>query len=496
MVLSVNLCNFVEKVFFSKSGASTNIDLARIPLSKIKLDLVLTILVGLLTSNLNRIRIFKLPSVLLKFSYWLIDRLRLAVRKILPTEMWLEIKSLLPLQTINIAMGKIHIKEWQDARRKSPQHSVSRELKEGINLVGYFRAVKGIGEAAHSSAVALETAKIPYTINDYEFGVPVWQQIGVLPKSKYGTGFKFNANLIHVNPPQLPFLWNRYRREELATRYNIGVWYWELPDLPEEWQPAFGLVDEVWAATQFILDSISANAHIPVVKIPPCIHPIYDERLNRSDFNLPSDRFLFMCAYDVLSIQARKNPLGAVDAFKHAFPKNDSAVGLVIKVNNAAENPHEMRQLRNSIKGYSNCYIVMDVLDKPRFNSLLNVTNAYISLHRSEGFGLIPAEAMSLGKPVIMTRWSGNLDFMTPDNSCGVDYKLVLVNKRIGPYTAGQCWADPSIDHASFFMQKLVTDQKYYTSLSEQAKKTIQENYSPQQIGQKIKERMISVGLI
>ena len=397
---------------------------------------------------------------------------------------------------IHTRVGEIYVKEWQSARIKFPWHPGSQEIEEGVNLVGYFRAVKGISEAARSSALALANAGIPYTVNDYEFGIPAEQQVDSLPHSPHGAGFKFNTNLIHINPPQLPFLWNSFAQGDLTARYNIGVWYWELPELPDEWLPAFSLVDEVWAATQFVYDSVSAKSSVPVIKIPPCIHPIYDQQLKRTDFDLPADRFLFMCAYDVLSTQARKNPLGAVNAFKKAFPKNNLSVGLVIKVNNASENPHEVRQLNEHIAGYQNCYIIEDIFDKAKFNSLLNVVDAYVSLHRSEGFGLIPAEAMSFGKPVIMTRWSGNLDFMTANNSCGVDYKLIPVGEQAGPYLPGQFWADPDINHAAFLMQKLVTDRSYYAEISYHAKKTIQKDFSLDRIGQLIKDRLTNIGLI
>lgn len=432
----------------------------------------------------------------MKYLFQLINAIKLILRKIIPPGVWLEIRSRLSSQSFLAAMAKIYIKEWQTARMEATWQPDSCAFDGGVNIVGYLRAAKGISEAARSSAWALKSIGTPFSIVDYENGIPVSQQVEVLPDSPHGSGFQFNANLIHINPPQLPFLWNTYSKRDLTSRYNIGVWYWELPELPEEWLTAFGLVDEVWAATQFIFDSLSAKAPVPVKKIPPCIHPVYNPHLTRVDYGLPADRFLFMCAYDVLSIQARKNPLGAVEAFKRAFPQNNSSAGLVIKLNNAAENPQEVRQLHDHISGYSNCYIIEDVLVRPTFNSLLNVVDAYISLHRSEGFGLIPAEAMSFGKPVVMTRWSGNLDFMTPDNSCGVDYKLVPVSGQSGPYKPGQLWADPDIDHASFFMQKLVSDQKYYAKISEQAKKTIQNDFSPHHIGQLMQERMKEIGLI
>ena len=165
-------------------------------------------------------------------------------------------------------------------------------------------------------------------------------------------------------------------------------------------------------------------------------------------------------------------------------------------MNNAAENQREIKQLHAHINGYSNCYLIEDVFDRLKFNSLLNLVDTFISLHRSEGFGLIPAEAMSFGKPVIMTRWSGNVDFMTADNSCGVDYKLIPVNEWAGPYMPGQIWADPDINHAAFYMQKLFNDNNYYKQISAQAKKTIQDNFSPHAIGRLIKERMRAIGLI
>jgi glycosyltransferase involved in cell wall biosynthesis len=438
----------------------------------------------------------ELSEKLIKILYKIVNFAKSFLQKIIPTDAWPVLRRLLPSKIFYSRMENLLIREWQDAREELPWDPTLQEFQGGVNLIGYFRAVKGISEAARNSVLALEAAKIPYTVNDYEFGIPAWQQVDDLPHSQNGNGFKFNTNLIHINPPQLPFLWNIYKKSELTGRYNIGVWYWELPDLPQDWCSAFGIVDEVWAATQFIFDSVSVKSPVPVVKIPPCIHPIYDQRLNRSDFKLPADQFIFMCAYDVLSIQARKNPLGAVNAFKQAFQKNDSSVGLVIKVNNAAENPQEIKKLHALVDGFPNCYIIEDIFDKLKFNSLLNTIDAYISLHRSEGFGLIPAEAMSFGKPVVMTRWSGNLDFMTPINSCGVDYRLIPVNETSGPYLPGQFWADPDVDHASFLMQRLVSDKKYYTEISKQAQITIQEFFSPHHVGQLIKKRMLEIGLL
>jgi len=386
--------------------------------------------------------------------------------------------------------------EWRNARKKNPGIPGGMKYRPGINIVSYIRTAKGIAEAARSNILALQTTNIDYSILDYKVGIPTHQLTEVLPDSQYKGKFLFNTNLFHINPPQLPHLWETFNKTDLTGRYNIGVWYWELPEFPEEWCFAFSLVDEVWVASQFVMDSISAKSPVPVVKIPPCIHIDIDTYLKREDFNLPTDRFLFLCAYDVLSTQARKNPYGAIKAFKRAFPKNDSTVGLVIKVSNAQENPAEVKRLREEFQDDINVYFIEEILNRTSMNSLINLVDAFISLHRSEGFGLVPAEAMYLGKPVIMTRWSGNLEFMTQDNSCGVDYELLPIKERYGPYAPGQIWADPDLDQAAFYMQRLHTDTTYYAQISEQARKDIHSRFSPEVVGKLIQKRMTKIGLI
>jgi glycosyltransferase involved in cell wall biosynthesis len=346
-----------------------------------------------------------------------------------------------------------------------------------------LRAAKGISEAARGNLLALQAAAIPYSAIDYETDIPRYQQTEPTLKGINHAGFKFAANLIHVNAPELPYLWSSFGRHNLAGRFNIGVWYWELPDFPDQYCSAFSLVDEVWVGSQFVLESISAKSPVPVIKIPPCIHVVYDYGLQRSDFGLPADRFLFLCAYDVLSAQARKNPLATVEAFKRAFPRNDSSVGLVIKISSTREDPAAPKVLHDALSGYSNCYFIDKMLRRSAMNSLLSLTDAYVSLHRSEGFGLIAAEAMSLGKPVIMTRWSGNLDMMTSDNSCGVDYKLVPVGEGADPYAPYDFWAEPDVDHAAFFMRQLHSDREYYARISSQAASSVGDRFSPGVIG-------------
>ena len=397
---------------------------------------------------------------------------------------------------VSSGLAREALDKWARARDLKPFMHVKTGVDRGLNLVGYFRTVKGIGEAARSSVLALSTVHIPFSVVDFEYGIPKEQQVLAVPEGGGKTGFAFSTSVFHINPPQLPYAWWNYKRRDLVGRYGIGVWYWELPEIPKEWFSAFRLVDEVWVATQFVFDGVYPKSPVPVIKIPPCIQIAIDDNLDRSHFGLPEDSFLFMCAYDVFSVQERKNPQGAIRAFKKAFRREDSSVGMVVKVNNAAANSAEVRKLREEVAGWSNFYIIEDVFDKRKFNSLLNLVDSFVSLHRSEGFGLIPAEAMYLGKPVIMTRWSGNVDFITDDNSCGVDFRLVPIHSNAGPYQPGQFWAEPDEEQASDFMHRLRFDAEYTLRLAEQARLTIREKYSPETIGNLMRNRLQEIGLL
>src|SRR5205814_4759773 len=109
----------------------------------------------------------------------------------------------------------------------------------------------------------------------------------------------------------------------------------------------------------------------------------------------------------------------------------------------------------------------------------LALSDCFISLHRSEGFGLGPAEAMSLSKPVILTKWSGNTDYMTSDNSIGIDYELVPVAKEYGPYRPDQLWAEPDLDRAALWMKRLAEDQELARKIGRLGLETIKNEFSP-----------------
>ncbi|GGI46262.1 glycoside hydrolase [Paenibacillus marchantiophytorum] len=363
----------------------------------------------------------------------------------------------------------------------------------GVNLVGYSRAEMGIGESCRIAAKSLNAENIPFGIINFE-GTNSSRMSDTTWQHKEIKSPLYNVNIFHVNAEQMMEIYSSKGNEIFDNRYNIGYWHWELPDFPDEWIENFRFVDEVWVPSNFVLESISMKSPVPVVKIPHSIEVKIQSERTRQYFNLPEDPFLFLCMYDAHSYQERKNPEAAIIAFKMAFLPEDLSVGLVIKVNNSRSTPSEIKHLEEMIQDYRNIYLLKETYVRNDVNALLAVIDCFVSLHRSEGFGLGLAEAMYLGKAVIGTNWSSNIDFMKHDNSCLVDFKLINLGEDHGPYQSYQYWADPDVNHAAFYMRKLAEDKDFYDVIAQNGEKTIKEQFSPQAIGTLIRKRLKYIG--
>ncbi|MBN2982673.1 glycosyltransferase [Cohnella algarum] len=364
----------------------------------------------------------------------------------------------------------------------------------GINLVGFLRAELGLGESVRLAARSLEANRIPFGILDYKEVISEGMGDSTWVHKEMG-GPLYKVNVFHMNSDSLPHCHNYFGHDLWHNRFNIGVWHWELPEFPDELCEGFNYVQEIWAPTTYVQQIIAQKSRVPVVRIPHGIHVDFIPELNRDAFGLPHDRYLFFMMFDLQSTMARKNPQGVIDAFKMAFDKDDPRVGLVLKVNNSSLRPEDVEQIRPLIDGHSNIFLMDRLMNRIEVNSLINSTDCYVSLHRAEGFGLGLAEAMFLGKPVIGTNYSGNTDFMSPENSCLVDYTMVHVGDVwAGPYQAHQIWAEPDIAQAAGYMQQLAFNPEWRTALALRGQETIRTQFSPEVAGRMMKQRLKELG--
>jgi len=357
----------------------------------------------------------------------------------------------------------------------------------GVNLAGYFGSEKGVGEAGRAAVRALEAALIPYVLNNVVDSGSANIDSAL---STFSDDNPYSVNLIHINADQVPIFAAARGDEYFRGRYNIGCWFWELSQFPDEWHSSFRPFDEIWAASSFIQDSLARVSPIPVVRIPLALpaKPQIDHKLNRSDFGLPYDVFIFLFTFDFASVVERKNPVGLIEAFKMAFgDRND--VMLLLKVAHSENYPLEVDVLKTAACT-KNIRIVDRLLKRPEMNALFSMCDCFVSLHRSEGFGIPIAEAMLLEKPVIVTAYSANMDFTTPGNSFLVKYKLIEIDRDYGPYRKGWVWADPDIDHAAELMRYAYEHRDVCIETGRRAKQEILHIFHPEVVGRQILERL------
>jgi len=357
-----------------------------------------------------------------------------------------------------------------------------------VNVIGYARSEHGVGQSLRQFVSALDAASIPNSVVDFNKNNQTRTEDATLlnrivPEPLY------EINVLHINADQMPEA-ELSLPSHFLSRYNIGFWHWELPELPADYRGGFSRLNEVWVPSAFVQDAVSKCSPVPVVRMPHAIRFAVTERACRSYFKLPERKFLFLMMYDFSSYQERKNPRAALEAFERAFAKNNDKAALVIKTQNAQFHVADSAALKEQLAGRGDIFWINRTLTRQEVYDLEYVCDGVISLHHSEGYGLVPAEAMFLGKPVIATNWSGNTEFMRPQNSLLVNYKLAPLETDFGVYKAGQIWANPDVEHAAMLMRRIVDDDRLRQSISTEAERTIKAEFSPEAIGQKIRARL------
>jgi glycosyltransferase involved in cell wall biosynthesis len=361
----------------------------------------------------------------------------------------------------------------------------------GINVAGYFGSEKGVGEAGRAAVRALQASAVPYVLNNVIDSGSVNSDSDSDLSGLSSSDNPYSINLIHVNADQIPNFTADRGVSYFSGHYNIGCWFWELSQFPEEWYLSFSSFHELWAPTSFIQDALSRVAPIPIIKMPLALSPAPEllQGMSRRNFGLSAGNFLFLSIFDFASTLERKNPLGLIQAFNKAFGEKDN-VTLVLKVAHSDQYSSESETLKRAC-ATTNVRIMDGIFSRQKLNTLLSFCDCYVSLHRSEGFGFPIAEAMTLGKPVVATAYSGNMDFTTPSNSFLIKYKILEIDRDYGPYRKGCVWAEPDVDHAAEVMRYVYENQSRAESVGQQARQDMVKFYEPRKVGQQIKERLI-----
>jgi glycosyltransferase involved in cell wall biosynthesis/2-polyprenyl-3-methyl-5-hydroxy-6-metoxy-1,4-benzoquinol methylase len=373
----------------------------------------------------------------------------------------------------------------QDSDERAPDARAESGLQAGLNIAGYFRAELGIGEAARQLTSAVEAAGIPFSTTTYDATLSRQAH----PFDERQARAAYDINVLCVNADSTPNFARDMGPDFFKGRYSAGYWFWEVEDFPRTMYAAFDVVDEVWTATDFIAQAVGKAGAKPVYTIPlPVVTPAYSASLDRAHLGL-ADAFTFVFIFDFLSVVERKNPLGVIEAFTTAFTPGEGPV-LIIKSINGHLRLAELERLRAAASGRPDIRIIDGYYSGEWKNALVGAADCYVSLHRSEGLGLTMAEAMALGKPVIATAYSGNLHFMTPENSFLVDYARVNVPPGCAPYPATTAWANPDLNQAADMMREVYERPEAAAAKGRIARQDIQERHNMQTSARAIQSRV------
>lgn len=335
---------------------------------------------------------------------------------------------------------------------------------DGVNVLGYHVLQASLGDVARRLTAALGAADVPVsTISATRSASPPLP--GGWPTDE---ALAYDTTIAVVTADQLPF-----QRADLPELFDgrsrlVGYWFWELEHVPAAMRRNIGLVDEIWAGSRFVTDAFAAVSAVPVRHVPiPVAEPRRSDR-RRADFDRLTPyagRPLLLVAFDHFSITERKNPVGAIEAFRGAFRADEGPVLVVKSMNADGRWPHHARVL-HSAADRPDILVWDEHLSRADQMALVAEVDALVSLHRSEGLGLHLAEAMWLGTPTIATRYGGNVDFM--DDGCAllVDATMTHVTGGQGIYPPSATWAAPDLDQAAAAMRALVADDELRSRLS------------------------------
>jgi glycosyltransferase involved in cell wall biosynthesis len=363
-------------------------------------------------------------------------------------------------------------------------------MLDGVNFFGPYQARDSIGRSAGLNISCLESSGIPHDV--HLMSRPNPKEI-----IDYGTidedlvkSLKYNINIFHFNARRVPQYFSRISKNSLKDFHNIGFWVHEMQAIPDAWAQQLEYFDEIWTPSSLCQNSVAYLSNIPVLKFPYAVKINHvTEKIEKISRGCQSPVFKFLTIFDVYSDAERKNPLFAIRAFLNAYAKNLN-VQFIIKTRNLSYDEKLREKLKSITEKFPNVIVIDTYITDEDLNNLYGDADAYVSLHRAEGFGLTISDAMSRGIPVITTGYSGNIDFCNAAETRLVAYTLRKVGHDRPRYRREDVWAEPDLIDATAAFTDLVNNHSAWVCKAALARNRLIEEYSIYDIGQKMKKRI------
>ena len=374
--------------------------------------------------------------------------------------------------------GQFECRLYYDVNNKIKfwKRNLEKPIIDGLNIYGFVNTDSGLG---HNVRTIIESCvDIPHKINIIETSQKQTNYYIDQNSSMY------NTNLIVYNPD-----FNLYSSifNKMEGKYNIGLWVWELEDVPNKWVEVSNIFDEIWTVSDFCENTFKnclPDKQIRRINIPADFKTTKDKNSCKKIFGV-QDKFVMLFTFDGFSCIDRKNPKAVIDTFLNSKLNNDESV-LIIKTQNLTK-----KEIKDNFSELpKNIFLINELWSKNKMTELFNSVDIYISLHRSEGSGLTIMEAIDLEIPVLCTNYSGNLDFCG-DGCEFVDYKLIDIETKNCIYSdipKKVKWAEVDLNDAVKKLEKIYNNYDYYKEKIKINKKELLNQYNIESVTKKIKQ--------
>lgn len=356
-------------------------------------------------------------------------------------------------------------------------------MQLSVNYHGFFDGQFGIAEATRINAIAMENAGIQ--VNRINYSVTTLERITGDNEKKLDAP----VNIFHINSNVTHEFFSKNQDIHLSKYYNIVYWAWEFPEVSDKTAEFLNIFDELWVPSDFCVNIFTKYTGIPVIRFS---HPIqklaFSQEFDRNEYHIKPDTTIYVTIFDSLSTTIRKNPEGTINAFLSVF-ENDPKSLLVVKTHNLERSKDAVKALEK-YRNISNIIIINEHFSKEKLHSLIQQSDVLISLHGAEGFGLTLAEAMSYGKIVVGTGYSGNLDFMNVNNSFLVRYDFIKTSNTKGLIEEGLTLAKPDVSDAAEKLKYIKNNFSHLSAIQNNAEAQIRDHFSVEAIGNLFRIRL------
>ena len=364
----------------------------------------------------------------------------------------------------------------------------------------------------------------------------------LLLSSRQNAALRFD--IFAVNAENTPSLYhvNGTSRVNL-NGYRIGIWHWETSLIPERHCKYAQFFHEIWTPSSYVADILQSSPCFPVnvtILVMPyaydnfpvasrCSQSVAPDLISSEIMSIriflsnpgeilfaslePDDiiksinrswvqrdsKTIFLSVFDFNSDFERKNIIELVRAYHIAFHSDNNklaGVGFIIKSINAEYQMNDYSILTAAIKDVPFVLLIDGVFNDQYLQELRLMSSCFVSLHRSEGWGLNIIEELMLTKPVIVSAYGGSESYVKHAyDAAGVTelripFKLVNISRPFGPYTKNMLWAQPDRGAAVFAMRSFLLSQQYYLNRVAAVHRELARFLSPFSTGKKMKDRL------